>query len=82
MSLRSRLEAFKEKFQRTAPPEIAATMHRATEQLERSGVLERVRKVGERAPEFELPNQDGVTLRSRELLAQGPLVVSFYRGFW
>ena len=34
------------------------------------------------APEFTLEGEDGTTIASRDLLAQGPLVVSFYRGVW
>jgi len=35
-------------------------------------------KVGDRAPEFELPSQDGVIIRLRELLTKGPVVIYFY----
>jgi peroxiredoxin len=38
--------------------------------------------VGQPAPAFALPNQDGVTVASAELLARGPLIVSFFRGQW
>ncbi len=39
-------------------------------------------KVGEQAPSFELPNPDGKLISFTELLAKGPLVVTFYRGSW
>jgi hypothetical protein len=29
-----------------------------------------------------LPNQDGQIIRSADLLALGPLVISFFRGHW
>ena len=35
-------------------------------------------KVGDKAPEFELPDQQGTTVTSAELLAQGRLVLYFY----
>jgi peroxiredoxin len=38
--------------------------------------------VGQPAPAFELPNQDGGAVSSAGLLARGPLVVSFFRGGW
>jgi peroxiredoxin len=41
--------------------------------------------VGERddtAPEFILTDADGNSVSSRELLANGPLVITFYRGAW
>ncbi len=34
--------------------------------------------VGDRAPSFELPDQDGSTVRLDDLLASGPVVVYFY----
>jgi len=33
-------------------------------------------------PEFLLPDADGALVHSAELLAQGPLVVTFIRGDW
>jgi len=42
----------------------------------------RVLKVGDRAPEFALPDSAGTVVDSRRLLAAGPLVVTFYRGRW
>jgi peroxiredoxin len=57
-------------------------MHRATEDLRRSGIFNRVVKVGQKAPNFELLNQRGEQVRSEALVAKGPLVVSFYRGVW
>ncbi|ATG76654.1 AhpC/TSA family protein [Pseudoalteromonas sp. 20-92] len=34
------------------------------------------------APSFELPNQYGQSVQLTELLAKGPVVVTFYRGSW
>ncbi|TWT56028.1 peroxiredoxin-like family protein [Allorhodopirellula solitaria] len=39
-------------------------------------------EVGEKAPDFELPNPQGEIVSLSKLLAQGPLVVTFYRGSW
>jgi peroxiredoxin len=33
-------------------------------------------------PAFALPNADGATVRSGDLLGNGPLIVTFYRGGW
>jgi peroxiredoxin len=57
-------------------------MHRATAELIASGAAERALKAGDRAPEFTLKDADGRDMSSRELLAKGPLVVTFYRGIW
>ena len=34
------------------------------------------------APDFSLPSHTGETVALSELLANGPAVVVFYRGFW
>jgi peroxiredoxin len=57
-------------------------MHRATDELIASGAAERALKAGDRAPEFTLKDADDRKVSSRELLAKGPLVVTFYRGIW
>ncbi len=49
-------------------------------QLADSGSL--ALKVGEPMPAFVLPNAEGKLVASDELLARGPLVVSFFRGDW
>jgi len=58
------------------------TMERHIEFLRESGALDKVLKKGDHAPEFNLKNQNGEIISSSELLKQGPLVVSFYRGSW
>ncbi|MDP1966255.1 MAG: hypothetical protein Q8K93_29140 [Reyranella sp.] len=64
------------------PPERAAIMHRATDDLRKSGILDRIVPVGKPARAFELANHDGRRVSSVELLAGGPLVLSFFRGSW
>lgn len=39
-------------------------------------------KVGQKAIDFELPNQEGESVSLKKLLSQGPVVVTFYRGDW
>ena len=39
-------------------------------------------KIGEKAPSFELPNQEGKLIAIEDLLKNGPVVVTFYRGDW
>jgi hypothetical protein len=85
--LQSRLDEFKDAFESGAPPynaprEAIETMHRATAELKASGAESKALKVGDRAPEFNLFNQDHAQVNSRDLLRQGPTVVSFFRGHW
>jgi peroxiredoxin len=39
-------------------------------------------RVGEKAPNFELPNARGQNVELNSLLANGPVVLVFYRGAW
>jgi hypothetical protein len=64
------------------PPDKAAIMHRATEDLRKSGILDRIVKVGAPMPAFRLANHDTQIFSSRDLLNKGPLVLSFFRGSW
>jgi hypothetical protein len=86
-SLQSRLDEFKKGFESGAPPynaphEAIEKMHRATAELKASGLENKALKVGDQAPEFSLFNQDHVQVNSADLLRQGPVVVSFFRGHW
>jgi peroxiredoxin len=87
MSLQAKLDAFKADFEGGKPPynapySVIEIMHRATAELKASGLAERAKKVGDKAPVFTLKDPDGKEVSSAELLAKGPLIVSFYRGFW
>lgn len=82
MSLQDRLDAYKAEFVKKVSPETLAIMHRATDDLRRSGILNRILKAGDKAPEFTLANTRGEKISSADLLRRGPLVVTFYRGLW
>jgi hypothetical protein len=86
-SLQERLEEFRKSFESGAPPynaprEAIEKMHRATAELNASGIAAQTLKVGDHAPTFTLFNQDHAQVTSADLLRQGPLVVSFFRGHW
>ena len=86
-SLQERLDEFKKSFESGAPPynaphEAIEKMHRATTELKATGIEERALKVGDHAPSFTLFNQDHLQMTSTDLLRNGPLVVSFFRGHW
>ena len=82
MSLKEKLDAQLAAGAGRLPPETAAIMKRATEDLRASGILRKVVGIGQRAPEFTATSHDGRQVVSRDLLARGPLVVSFFRGAW
>jgi peroxiredoxin len=82
MSLKAELDAFRADFMAKVPAEIREAMERADMELAASGILDRALKAGERVPEFRLPDARGGFVRLNDLLAKGPVVLSFYRGGW
>ena len=82
MGLQDKLDEYKKSFLEKAPPEAVEVMQRATEDLKNSGILDKVLKAGESAPEFSLPDVNGNLVELKSLLGQGSVVISFYRGQW
>ena len=82
MALKDTLRGIREASAKRIPPDRAAITHRATEELRASGIMDQVIKVGDRLPGFTLPNAYGQQVRSSDLLAKGPLVLTFFRGAW
>ncbi len=82
MPLQDTLDAMRASFESNLSSEIVNTMHQATEDLIQSGIMDRVLKVGDQAPQFSLPDYNGDMVGSADLLSKGPLVVGFYRGVW
>jgi len=82
MGLQEKLTRLKMGFEAQAPKEVVEIMHRATDDLERSGILDGTVKVGDQAPDFSLKNSDGQEFSLKDLLSHGPVVLSFYRGKW
>ncbi len=82
MKLQEKMDAYKKGMQAKVPKEALEIMHRATEELSNSGILNSAVKVGEKAPGFNLENTSGAQVSLDSLLSQGPLVLTFYRGKW
>lgn len=82
MALAEKLDAIREMSKTRIPPEARAVMERSTEDLRGSGIMTRVARVGQRAPDFTLPDAAGRQVSLADLLARGPVVLSFYRGRW
>lgn len=83
MTLQAKLDAFRHQFETTmAPPEAVAIIHRTTDELIATGQADRALKAGDRAPDFALPDADGRMVRAADLLASGPIALTFYRGVW
>jgi peroxiredoxin len=82
LSLAQQLEELTAKLRSMVPAERLVTIDRAVAELSTSGFAEHALKVGDKSPDFALPDGDGTPWRSDDLLRHGPLVIVFYRGRW
>jgi peroxiredoxin len=79
--LAERLQLFADDV-RSLSPQFAEIVDRMVERLKTSGAGLASPSPGEPMPSFLLPNQDGELVSLEQLLARGPLVISFHRGHW
>ena len=82
MEFQAKLEHLIESIEGNMPPSYLKIMHGATRDLENSGIKEKVLKVGQKAPDFKLVNQNGQTVSKHEILAEKKIILTFYRGVW
>jgi len=80
--VRKELKEFLEKSAKTTPQETQRIYAEGIEEVRKSGVLDTALKVGDKAPDFELPDASGKPVRLSDLTAKGPVVVTWYRGGW
>jgi hypothetical protein len=78
MSLRDQIAEFNAK--RNRPPEIMAIVRKGIDYVKEMGASGL--RIGERAPDFTLPNQRGEMVKLGDRLLRGPVVINFYRGVW
>jgi hypothetical protein len=82
MRLQEKLDRLKENAIDRMPKEAVESIHRAVEDLKASGILDRTVKVGQKAPDFTLQNTENQAVSLSALIAQKPVVLSWYRGKW
>ena len=82
MNLQQKLDKIRQGFEKQAPPEALAIMHRVTDDLRVSGITNRFLKKGQAAPSFELQDSQGHSVSLSGLRERGPVVLTFFRGSW
>jgi len=82
MSLTSQLDELKQQMAREIPKETLVTLGKALEKVGQTDIMSHSCKAGDQVPSFVLPNVTGSMVSSEEILAQGHMVLSFYRGVW
>src|SRR5580693_1127700 len=82
-SLQDQLDRITQNTRALVQPERLAISEKATEDLFNSGIEDRILKPGAQAPDFTLEDaRTGKPVHSADLLALGPLIISFFRGRW
>ena len=80
--LQEALDARKAEFEQEAPAELKALLSASIDSVAQSGVLETALRESDTAPDFALPNANGEIVALSQLLEDGPVVLSWYRGGW
>ncbi len=81
-SLAAKLLAMKKGFEGRAPADVIAKFNGAIKSVADTGVASKALAVGAEAPEFALTDILGKSRSLKGMLADGPVVVTFYRGGW
>ena len=81
-SLAEQTEQTKNDFIASLDADTQQLVGEAFERLLGSNVGDGAIQVGDRVPEFSLPNAQGREVAFHDLLADGPVVLNFYRGGW
>ncbi len=80
--LREILAERKENFQRYVPAETQAIHARVIRELQENRAADEALPVGVKAPDFNLPDQNGKVISAAEFVGKGRVVLSFIRGRW
>ena len=81
-SLASQLDAKRQEAEKNLPPAVVEKLAKSNAELEATGIAAKALAVGAKAPEFNLPDATGKMKSLKAMLADGPVVATFYRGGW
>jgi len=82
MTLKESIDQFMGQMAGQIPKELIETVGSEIHKMAESGMAAKVLKAGAKAPDFTLPNPQGQKINLSDLLEQGPVVLTFYRGSW
>lgn len=81
-SLKQEIEKFQKEMTANMSSEIIDKIQKGRDDIISKNTEIQYLKENDQIPSFSLPNQSGNLISSDELLKNGPLVISFYRGGW
>jgi peroxiredoxin len=80
--LAQQIEELNENLAKQLPIEVLEIFSKSIEELKTQGIGDGSLKIGERFPDFNLPNTNDETVELKELLKNGKVIVAFFRGSW
>ncbi|KAA0567047.1 peroxiredoxin-like family protein [Rossellomorea aquimaris] len=80
-NMREQYNEYISKFKQNASQEVQDKMRKAINELELSNDGKGLR-IGEKAPNFTLPDATGKEVTLEDMLKKGPVILTFYRGGW
>lgn len=80
--LTEQLQAKREASAAQSAPDKKKVFAKGIQDVKDSGIEKRATTVGDKAPNFKLPNANGESVALSELLQAGPVVLTWYRGGW
>ncbi|NNC84251.1 MAG: AhpC/TSA family protein [Flavobacteriales bacterium] len=80
--LQELLDERKANFNRKASDEKKRIYAEGIRSVENSGITQSAKQVGDQAPDFTLSNATGKEVTLSELLKNGPVILTWYRGGW
>lgn len=82
MTLTKQIADFEEEKQRTHDRDVLDMIDVTTADLVNTGIAAQAKSTGDKAPAFTLPDHLGNLVSLADLIADGPLIINFYRGEW
>ncbi|GMR01107.1 MAG: peroxiredoxin-like family protein [Gammaproteobacteria bacterium] len=76
------IQAFQDELIPTIPEDTMDTLMSELQGLIATGIAEAAKNKGDKFPDFTLPDANNESRSLQDFLADGPLVISFYRGAW
>jgi peroxiredoxin len=81
-TLAQQLQTKSDESKKQMPPNSLQVLEDSIAALRKSNIMQSALRAGDRLPDFRLPDAQNKTFDSSAALAQGPLVIVFYRGGW
>lgn len=81
-NLEQQIEGLNENLAKQLPTEVLEVFGKSIQDLKANGIAESSIDIGEKFPDFTLPNTNDEMVELKKLLKNGKVIVAFFRGSW